>query len=461
MCIICRNEPFPEGLLTLDCNECTVVTRFPDHLPDSLERIWCDGCTSLVELPDHLPNRLQSLLCNGCTSLTKLPDHLPDNLEKLVADNCTSLTKLPDHLPDSLKILWCNDCTSLKELPDHLPASLEKLSCGNCTLFTKLPKLPNKLQELWCNGCTSLTKLPDHLPDSLKILMCQGCTSLTKLPKLPDRLQELWCNGCTSLTKLPDHLPDSLKILMCQGCTSLVVIDSYYFVPTFSCNGCIFPNRNNSRTARSMSIDEPLPPARSPTIPTPDTRRQDLETVTVDEKTQISTECHDLIAYMDTPTHEHISAKDAFILVLLNESSDRQSPTLCFDLKTMMHFYNNKDDGWFYECTDYNGRTFGDIGYVKIPTDRYTAFVPSIQIEAVIRYIRTKNTKVFYLVPHNVGSEQQIIPRTASYKNTNYSTSEYVSANHCQDGSSIRVYDVKICAGSGCTISRTPWWKWW
>lgn len=61
--------------------------------------------------------------------------------------------------------------------------------------------------------------------------------------------------------------------------------------------------------------------------------------------------------------------------------------------------------------------------------------------------------RIFYLKPAE--GDAGYISHTASYKNSyNLAYANYVSTNHCQGGSAIVVYDIKICEGEWCSLSK-------
>jgi uncharacterized protein YjbI with pentapeptide repeats len=195
-----------------------------------------------------------------------------------------------------------------------------------------------------------------------------------------------------------------------------------------------------------------------------------LETITLDEELQVSWRCKDILMLVDNEdeendedpnTNAYISAADAFVLVALGRD---ENDTICYDLESMKQLYNNKSTGWFYECTgdmikDTNNKRMGSFGttpYVKIPINLsgFNAFVPADQVLSLIMHVIEDNIKVFYIAPHlDAEGTQQMITHTSSHKNTDPATANYVSANHCQAGSSILIYDIKLCKGD-CPVSR-------
>jgi uncharacterized protein YjbI with pentapeptide repeats len=186
----------------------------------------------------------------------------------------------------------------------------------------------------------------------------------------------------------------------------------------------------------------------------------DLESIEVDEAMQITQKCQDLIGMMEESSDEFIKAEHAFLMIVLG--ANNENDVLCYDLDSIDKFYKNYNDGWFYECTgnlilgtqDKAMSKFGETPYVKIPIgmDGQNAFIPANQVAKMMEKISTDGAKVFYVVPHlDVDGAQQLITHTVSYKNASYKTSDFVSSNHCQAGSSILVYDIKMCDGEKCS----------
>lgn len=190
----------PENVTYFNCNGAN-VEELP-ALPEGLRHLYCGDCPSLSRLPP-LPKRIETLNCYN-TNIRELPD-LPSRLAVLVCFN-TKLERLPP-LPVNLRILGCHT-TKIQEIPP-LPKKLRKLYCYE-TQITNLPELPETLLFLSCAGCENLEQLPT-LPPTLEYLNCSE-TNIRVLPDLPDSLKELKCNR-VDIIELPDTLPENLELL--------------------------------------------------------------------------------------------------------------------------------------------------------------------------------------------------------------------------------------------------------
>jgi hypothetical protein len=136
---------------------------------------------------------------------------------------------------------------------------------------------------------------------------------------------------------------------------------------------------------------------------------------------------------------------------------------LCFDKNTIRQFLENKNDNWFYECdgpfltetdpitgeeivtNDRSMRSIVNFPYIKIflNEEGLTGFVPLIQI----RKLLSSNHKVYYIYPMIENGTQKMISHTVSWQNA-YGPPQNrnnISANHCQAGSNILIYTLKVC----------------
>ena len=176
-----------------------------------------------------------------------------------------------------------------------------------------------------------------------------------------------------------------------------------------------------------------------------------FESTDLDERDFSFGICRDLILNDDVDIIEHLNETDTFLFI--NGNPAEEADILCFEKSYIRAFYEDKNNNWFYECTgpfirgtnDRAMSSFGDIAYIKIPIDSsgLTAFIPKVQIEKIL----LSSHKVYYINPMLENGIQKMITHSVSWQNS-YGPQHFrnfVSANHCQSGSSILIYTLKVC----------------
>jgi hypothetical protein len=196
------------------------------------------------------------------------------------------------------------------------------------------------------------------------------------------------------------------------------------------------------------------------------TQPMEFEGINFDES-RLGNTCQDLIMFDEKDITEHLREEGAIILI--NRGPGNDSEILCFDRETLQSFYDNKEDGWFYACLGdlfwnklrnnqfeieviSNDRRVSDENgniqiykkpYVKIPINMegMNAFISARELYSMIHSDRN----VFYIEPKLDRNGTQIsLTHTITWKNV-YGEANWVSANHCQSGSNILVYEIKVC----------------
>lgn len=161
----------------------------------------------------------------------------------------------------------------------------------------------------------------------------------------------------------------------------------------------------------------------------------------------------DLIMFEDVQLSEFLKHKDALVFAAGDSA-------LCFEKDSIEQFLKNKDDNWLYECigpyiTGTNDKRMEfDVTkpYVGFPlnSEGMKGFIPVWQLQRVM----INKERVYFIKPHLENGVQKMITHTASHKNVIQTGNQnFVSANHCQHGSSILVYDVY---GSTTTANKSP-----
>lgn len=97
--------------------------------------------------------------------------------------------------------------------------------------------------------------------------------------------------------------------------------------------------------------------------------------------------------------------------------------------------------------------------YVGIPTnnDGTNLFVDIRQLRTLL-LLQEAGIKAFYLMPHMPNDASHVMfSHTCTYHNMLGIDRDDNSANHCQYGSNISIYDVRLCGGIHCSVSgHTP-----
>ena len=144
----------------------------------------------------------------------------------------------------------------------------------------------------------------------------------------------------------------------------------------------------------------------------------------------------------EVPLKTFLQKKEHIVLVTPEKDA------LCFDSDYFKRAYQNKNESWFYECIgniipDTNDRSMQfDLTqpYIRICISRtgMNGYVPAAQIWNML----WSNNKVFFIEPHMVEEEQQMIIHTVGHLVATDNNATGVSANHCQHGSNILILDI-------------------
>ena len=186
----------------------------------------------------------------------------------------------------------------------------------------------------------------------------------------------------------------------------------------------------------------------------------------IDEKDIPNTTCVDNIAADDAKDIlEHLNEDDTFLFINKGSSPlGSNFDILCFE-KSYIEYMLSDSTHWFYECqgdflpplegqdpnTDHLDKPMSGSDpnpYIKIPIDDkgLNGFIPLIQLEKLLK----SDNKIYYIYPY-LGEDgvQKMITHSIGWK-VAYGPPQnigraMVSANHCQYGSSILVYTLKLC----------------
>jgi surface protein len=177
------------------------------------------------------------------------------------------------------------------------------------------------------------------------------------------------------------------------------------------------------------------------------------ETDNIDERNMHISEpgeherCKDLFTGDDIRIEEYLSEEDTFLFI--NNSPNEHFDILCYEKSYIENILDDKNN-WFYECTGNileNGNRTIDFGrnennaFIKLPLniDGLNGFIPLIQVRKIIG----SNDRIYYIYL----DIQNQITHSISWTNAFGSREErdWVNANHCQVGSNLLVYKLKVC----------------
>ena len=206
-----------------------------------------------------------------------------------------------------------------------------------------------------------------------------------------------------------------------------------------------------------------IPPRYTPIKP--DVNTFDFSNVgdDIDENTFTNTTCKDLIMQDDSVNIlEYLSESGTFLFVSKNPLIGAGFDVLCFEKSSIEYIIKDKNN-WLYECTgpikptlhDPNAKSAGIYDretYVKLPNDEtgLNAFIPLIQLKKILK----RNHKIYYIefekdITHSIGWKNSFGPSRHA---------NWVGANHCQGGSNILLYTLKVCRDPvRCIKSLSEW----
>ena len=158
---------------------------------------------------------------------------------------------------------------------------------------------------------------------------------------------------------------------------------------------------------------------------------------------------------------EHLS-EDADTFLFVSKNPLVGFDVLCFEKSSIEYIIKDKNN-WLYECTgpikptlhDPNAKSAGIYDretYVKLPNDEtgLNAFIPLIQLKKILK----RNHKIYYIefekdITHSIGWKNSFGPSRHA---------NWVGANHCQGGSNILLYTLKVCRDPvRCIKSLSEW----
>ena len=174
----------------------------------------------------------------------------------------------------------------------------------------------------------------------------------------------------------------------------------------------------------------------------------------IDERNITFNTCTDFITdENDKKITEHLNDIDTFLFIN-KESYKDIFDIFCFEKSYIENIINNQEDNWFYECNgdftmdkplDKVLDSYIDFPYIKIPinTNGSNGFIPLSELLKLL----TSYEKIYYIYPFLVDRVQKMITHTASWKNIGdgQRNPDHIGANHCQYGSNILVYTLKLC----------------
>ena len=196
-----------------------------------------------------------------------------------------------------------------------------------------------------------------------------------------------------------------------------------------------------------LSLSLPLlqiPPPLTPPYDYYPYQFQFEETDDIDER-DINIEgqtCRDVILNDDMQIQQYLADGDTFLLIHKSSTDD----ILCYEKSYIETILSDKGN-WFYECIGdllHNGNRVMNFGnendaYIKLPLykDGLNGFIHLSQMRRLLQ----SDNRIYYVYPDN----DKDITHSAAWVNVFGTNPNWVSANHCQVGSKLLVYKLKIC----------------
>ena len=181
-----------------------------------------------------------------------------------------------------------------------------------------------------------------------------------------------------------------------------------------------------------------------------------LESINVNEQ-NLGNTCNDLVMLTEENIDEYLSNEGN--LMFISRGLNNNFDMICFERDMIENIYNDKNSNWFYECNGpiiegtndrriadpVNGNLFiNTTPYVKIPIDTsgMNGFISAREILSLLN----SSKKAYYLEPAlDEDGNQKMFTHTISHNNAYGTNPNWVSANHCQSGSIILIYTLKVC----------------
>lgn len=199
-----------------------------------------------------------------------------------------------------------------------------------------------------------------------------------------------------------------------------------------------------------------------------------FETLEIDES-KLPENCYDVIL-LDTYNVNQYLESDIDSIMFINIGQDNRFDVLCYLKSYLQESIANFKNNWFYECNgpfkrirgvSTNDRQIfgynpdGSISeliepeiYLVLPLERGTnVLVPIYKVQKILE--ENNKNRIYYISPE-LDEEGNIktITHTISYGALRFMDEEeaLLGAKHCQEGSNMNVYDIKICGGDKCVI---------
>ena len=139
---------------------------------------------------------------------------------------------------------------------------------------------------------------------------------------------------------------------------------------------------------------------------------------------------------------DHFMHSDRFIFVNFNKDANEYNIS-CWDKENVEMILKHRNTNLFYKCMSDSMRSVDTANiYVKLNIP-HSVYVDIRELKSVL----TSTKKVFYIVPCPQGSS--FVEFSVSWGVLN-GVSRFTSAYHCQHGSSLYLYNIKICEGMDC-----------
>jgi len=166
------------------------------------------------------------------------------------------------------------------------------------------------------------------------------------------------------------------------------------------------------------------------------------ETDDIDERNIQYQTCRDVVMQDDYSIEEYLREADTFLFIHKSSLDE----ILCYEKRTIEKQLNDKAN-WLYECKGNlfadgsRGMQFGDENdaYIRLPiyADGLNGFIHLSEVRKLLR----SNNRIYYLYL----DEDKNITHSMFWDNVFGYNRDFVAANHCQLGSKVLVFKLKIC----------------
>jgi flavodoxin len=168
---------------------------------------------------------------------------------------------------------------------------------------------------------------------------------------------------------------------------------------------------------------------------------------------------YDMVDFVDKNLSSFLDEDERnLIIVVPAEDVGGEDKFFCYNIDFFVNLFKTRGTSIFYDCVSRDGREINaKMPVVKLPYDVVNDRNAFVHIEDILKNVFQSGKRIFYLTPSWISpGNQEFFEYSISYAALNYMRfhNAYVSANHCQQGSLLLIYRLKVCEGNDCVISN-------